>query len=264
MIYPKKSLGQNFLIDNNILKKIVSITNIKNKNIIEIGPGTGNLTNEIIKNEPKKIILIEKDVNLFKLLEEKYKTKKNIEILNKDILETKIENKINKNSVIFGNLPYNISTQVLVQFIKLKIWPPKYEKLIFMFQKEVAERILAKYNTSKYGRLGIITKWRLKVIDSFQVSKNCFFPKPKVDSTLLVFEPTINKIYKIKNLDNLEKVTQVFFSRKRKMINKGFLELFKKNKYLSLKLKIDLSLRPSQIKEDSYYKITQFYEKNKK
>ncbi len=264
MITPKKSLGQNFLIDKNVIKKIISVVNLKNKNIIEIGPGTGNLTNEIIKKEPKKLILVEKDINLYQNLKHKYKAKKKIEIINKDILKFKIENKIDKETTVFGNLPYNISTQILVQFIKFRVWPPKYEKLVFMFQKEVAERILAKYTNSKYGRLGIITKWRLKVIDSFQVSKNCFFPKPKVDSTVLVFEPIVNNVCKIKEINNLEKITQVFFSKKRKMINKGFIKLFKNYSTLSSKLNLDLSLRPNQVKEDYYYKITEFYEKYSK
>jgi 16S rRNA (adenine1518-N6/adenine1519-N6)-dimethyltransferase len=263
MIIPKKSLGQNFLIDKNVIKKIVSLTDNKNKNIIEIGPGTGNLTNEIVNCEPKKLILIEKDENLTKFLNEKYKKEKKIEILNDDILKIKLENKINKNTIVYGNLPYNISTQILVKFIKLKLWPPKFDKLIFMFQKEVAERILAKYNTSKYGRLKIITNWKLKVSDSFQVSKNCFFPKPKVDSTVLVFEPITNKNYKIKDINNLEKVTQVFFSKKRKMINKGFLELFDNSSNFITKFNLNLSLRPNQLKEDHYYKITEFYEKYK-
>ena len=130
-----------------------------------------------------------------------------------------------------------------------------------MFQKEVAERILAKHNSSKYGRLSIIANWRLKVTDSFSVSKNCFYPKPKVDSMVLVFEPIINKIYKIKDINNLEKITQVFFSRKRKMINKGFSKLFKNSLIFSKKLKIDLSYRPNQISKDHYYKITECYEK---
>ena len=261
MLNPKKSLGQNFLIDKNIIKKIVLLGKIKKSDVLEIGPGTGNLTNEILQRETKKIVLIEKDYDLCKILKEKFKFKKEIEVLNNDVLNFNIENKINKDCIIFGNLPYNISTQILVKLIKLKIWPPKYKKLIFMFQKEVAERILAKHNSSKYGRLSIIANWRLKVTDSFSVSKNCFYPKPKVDSMVLVFEPIINKIYKIKDINNLEKITQVFFSRKRKMINKGFSKLFKNSLIFSKKLKIDLSYRPNQISKDHYYKITECYEK---
>ena len=261
MLQPKKSLGQNFLIDKNIIKKIVLLGKIKNSDVFEIGPGTGNLTNEILKYEPKKIALVEKDSNLCQKLKEKFKLNKHIEIFNNDILSFDVENKINKDSIIFGNLPYNISTQILVKLIKPKIWPPKYKKLIFMFQKEVAERILAKHNSSKYGRLSIIANWRLKVTDSFNISKNCFYPKPKVDSKVLVFEPIVNKNYKIKDINNLEKITQVFFSRKRKMINKGFMKLFKDSVLFSKKLKINLSYRPGEISREHYYKITECYEK---
>ena len=261
MLNPKKTLGQNFLIDKNIIKKIVLLGKIKKADVLEIGAGTGNLTNEILKHAPRKIILVEKDFKLCQVLNEKFNIKKGIEILNNDILNLNIENKINKNCTIFGNLPYNISTQILVKLIKLKVWPPKYKKLIFMFQKEVAERILAKHNSSQYGRLSIMTNWRLKITDSFRVSKNCFYPKPKVDSTIIVFEPVVNKIYKIKNINNLEKITQIFFSRKRKMINKGFSKLFKNSLFFSKKLNIDLTLRPSQISRDHYFKITECYEK---
>ena len=149
-------MGQNFLIDKNIIKKIVLLGKIKNSDVFEIGPGTGNLTNEILKYEPKKIALVEKDSNLCQKLKERFQINKHIKIFNNDILSFDVENKINKDSIIFGNLPYNISTQILVKLIKPKIWPPKYKKLIFMFQKEVAERILAKHNSSKYGRLSII------------------------------------------------------------------------------------------------------------
>ena len=264
MLKPKKSLGQNFLIDKNIIKKIVSLGKIKESNIIEIGPGTGNLTKEILKSDLKKIVLIEKDYNLCKILRENFKSKKAIEVLNNDILNFDIENKIKKDCIIFGNLPYNISTQILIKLIKIKIWPPKYKRLVLMFQKEVAERILAEHNSKKYGRLSVISNWRLKVAASFKVSKNCFYPKPKVDSMVLVFEPVVNKTYKIQDITNLENITQIFFSKKRKMINKAFSIIFKNSLFFSKKLNINLSDRPDQITKDQYYKITECYEKYKK
>ena len=260
MVKAKKSLGQNFLIDKNIIKKIVSLEKIENCNVVEIGPGTGSLTNEIIKYKPKKITLIEKDYALFKVLKEKIKFEKNLDFINNDILNFDLENKIEKDSIIFGNLPYNISTQILVRLIKCKEWPPKYKKLVLMFQKEVAERIVAKHNSSKYGRLTVMANWRLKVTKSFNVSKNCFYPKPKVDSTVLVFQPVENKLYKIKNINNLEKITQAFFSGKRKMINKAFIKLFSDYNVFSKKIKIDLSSRPDQISKEYYYKMTEHYE----
>lgn len=260
MIKAKKSLGQNFLQDNNVLKKIVSLINIKNKNIIEIGPGTGNLTDKILENNPNNIILIEKDYKLCEILYKKYKLNNRIKIINKDILLFDIENIIKKKTIIFGNLPYNISTQILLKFVKFKKWPPNYIKLILMFQKEVADRIIAKHNTPEYGRLKIITGLRLNSKKCFNISKNCFFPKPKVESSVISLEPKSNIKFKIKKISNLEKITHIFFSNKRKMINKAFSKIFKNPEIVSQKLNIDLSLRPNQINENEFYKIVNFFE----
>tara|TARA_B100000965_G_scaffold381040_1_gene378127 strand:- start:578 stop:1378 length:801 start_codon:yes stop_codon:yes gene_type:complete len=262
--YAKKSLGQNFLVDTNIIKKIISLTNIFDKNILEIGPGKGALTDEILKNKPKSLILIEKDNSLSNELKLKYKDNKKITIYNKDVLKFNFEKKLEKDTIILGNLPYNIASQILVNIIKFKKWPPKYSNLIFMFQKEMAERIMGKYGTSKYGRLSVLTNFRLKVINKFKVSPNCFFPKPKIDSTVLLFKPNSKIKSKIKNIENLEKITHAFFSKRRKMINKTFSKLFENSQALSKKLDINLSLRPSQLQEKDFYKIVEYYEKHKK
>ena len=262
MIKPKKSLGQNFLIDNNILNKIIKLTEISNNNIVEIGPGSGNLTRKIIEQKPKDLILIEKDYNLTNYLKNNLKKKKNLKIFNEDILKFDLEKNIKKNSIIIGNLPYNISSQILVKLIKFKNWLPKYKKLILMFQKEVADKILAKNNTHDYGRLSIISAARLKIIDRFNVSPNSFYPVPKITSTVLVFKPIINKNFNVKNIENLEKVSHVFFSRKRKMINKAFNKLFKKPLKVSEKMNVNLSLRPNELTENEYFKITNYFENN--
>jgi len=264
MRYAKKSLGQNFLIDSNIIKKIIGLTNVFDKNILEIGPGKGALTDEILKNKPKSLTLIEKDNLLSNELKLKYNDNKKITIYNKDVLKFNFEKKLEKDTIIFGNLPYNIASQILVNIIKFKKWPPKYSCLIFMFQKEMADRIIGKYGTSKYGRLSILTNYRLSVLNKFKISPNCFFPKPKIDSTVLFLKPNSKIKNKIKNIENLEKITHVFFSKKRKMINKSFSKLFKNSENLSQKLNIDLSLRPNQLNENDFYKIVEYYEKYKK
>ena len=261
MIRAKKSLGQNFLIDNNIIDKIIDLCDVKNNNIVEIGPGTGNLTNKIIAQNPKSLILIEKDRQLAKQLQTKLGRIHNLKIFNEDVLKFDLEGKIKKNTIIVGNLPYNISSQILAKLIKFKKWLPRYKKLILMFQKEVADKIIAKNKSPSFGRLAVLTNSRLKVTNSFNVSENCFFPIPKVKSTILVFEPIINQDFNVKNIANLEKVTQVFFSKKRKKINKAFNSLFKKPISITEKVKINLQLRPSQISEKQYYKITEFFEK---
>ena len=261
MLRLKKSLGQNFLVDKNIIEKITTLVDLKDQTIFEIGPGSGNLTKSIIDKKAKKIVLIEKDQRFCKLLEERLKNEKNLEIQNEDILQYKLDFNPSNDAIIFGNLPYNISTQILVKFISLKMWPPFFKKMIFMFQKEVADRILAKSNTKEYGRLSVLANFRLDIVDSFKVSKNCFFPKPKVDSKIIVFQPKLKINYKISSVKSLEKITNIFFSSKRKMINKPFSKIFKEHKIVAKKLKIDLKSRPSELSSKDYYRLTEYYEK---
>ena len=257
----KKSLGQNFLIDHNIVKKIINSIEIFDKNVLEIGPGKGILTDEILKRNPKSLTLVEKDSLISSELRKKYKKNKKVKLYNVDILKFNIEKNIKNNTVIFGNLPYNISSQILVKFIRLKEWPPKFFGLVFMFQKEMAERIVGKFNTSKYGRLAILTSSRLNIFNKFNVSSNCFSPKPKVESTVICFTPIKKTLHKIRNIENLEQVTNILFSNKRKMINKNIKKIFKKNKQITSIKDLDLKKRPSDIKPEKYYEITELYEK---
>ena len=260
MKFPKKSLGQNFLIDQNIIKKIINLTKVTGENILEIGPGKGALTKEILKKGPKSLLLIEKDNFLFNDLKKKYKGNNKITVFNKDILKFDIEKNLKKNTIIFGNLPYNISSQILVSTIKFKIWPPKYKGLIFMFQKELAEKIIGKFGTSKYGRLSILTNYRLQLIEKFDISPNCFFPKPRVNSTILFLKPNKNITTKIKEISNLEKITNILFSSRRKMINKSIKKIFNK-KQMKLIKNLDERSRPSDLKPEEYYEITKLFER---
>ena len=255
MSYAKKSLGQNFLKDANIIKKIVKIADIKNKNIFEIGPGRGALTSEILKLKPKSLLVIEKDNNLAKLLDEKFGNFENFKLYNNDILTSNIDSIIKRESIVIGNLPYNISTQVLIKLIKTKIWPPNFTDLILMFQKEVANKIIG----NSYGRLTISSNYRLKVKKKFDVSPNSFSPKPKIVSTVLHFKPKNEITYKIKNFNNLEKITAVFFSNRRKIIKNSLHKIFSKEKMLKLE-KLDLNKRPEDLKPEVYYKFVQLYE----
>ena len=257
MIKAKKSLGQNFLIDKDILEKIVNVIQINQKNILEIGPGTGSLTSYILKKKPKKIIVIEKDQNLAKKLEQNFKEE--LKVINEDILKIDETSLINEKLTVFGNLPYNISTEILSKWIvnlNDNFW---FDHLVLMFQKEVADRIIAKYNTSSYGRLTILANWKLKIVKVCDIKPDSFFPKPKVDSSLLLFSPK-NKIFKIKDPKNLEIVTRVFFSHRRKMLKKPFNQIFNGDHKILDKLKIDLNLRPQNLDFETYYKLTNEYE----
>ena len=257
MIIAKKSLGQNFLIDRNILEKIVNIVSIKDKYILEIGPGTGNLTSFILNKNPKNLFVVEKDNELAIKLEKNFSNQ--ITIINKDILEIDETSLFENKVTVFGNLPYNISTEILSKWIinlKNSFW---FDHLILMFQKEVADRIIAKFNTSSYGRLSILVNWKLKIDKICDINSNSFSPKPKVDSSLLLLSPK-KKIFKIQDPKNLEKVTRVFFSHRRKMLKKPFNQLFNGDQKILDKLKIDLNLRPQNLDFETYYQLTSEYE----
>ena len=259
MIKAKKSLGQNFLIDKNIINKITDIVNIESKSILEIGPGTGNLTRSLIKKKPKKFYVIEKDKRLILQLKKEFQNQ--IILINEDVLNIDENYLCKEKLIVFGNLPYNISTEILCKWIlnlnDQKFW---FENLILMFQKEVADRILSEYNSTKYGRLSILANWKLNIKKIIDVKPNCFSPKPKIDSSLLYFSPKDN-FFKLQNSYNLEKVTRIFFNQRRKMIKKPFNQLFSGNKDISLKLNIDLSLRPQNLNYETYYMLTNEYEK---
>ena len=257
MIKAKKSLGQNFLTDRNILEKIVSVTEIRNKNILEVGPGTGNLTSFIIKNEPKKVIAIEKDNELATNLSLNFGEQ--LTVINDDILETNEHLLFNEKVTVFGNLPYNISTEILSKWImnlKNNFW---FDHLVLMFQKEVADRIIANVNSSAYGRLSILSNWKLNIKKIFDVKPQSFSPKPKVESSVLVFTPKYNFV-QIDKPKNLEKITRIFFAHRRKMIKNSVHQVFTKNPEKIKKLELNLNLRPQNLDFQTYYKITKEYE----
>ena len=256
-IKAKKSLGQNLLIDRNILEQIVDTVEIENNEILEIGPGTGNLTTYILKKKPKKLYVIEKDNELSLLLREKFNNE--INIINSDILEVD-EIKISKEKLtVFGNLPYNISTEILSNWIvnlKRNFW---FTNLVLMFQKEVADRIIAKSNSSNYGRLSILSNWKLNIKKIIDIKPESFSPRPKIDSSLLVFSPKEN-YFEIQDPKNLEKITRVFFGQRRKMLKKPFNQIFNNAKEVADKFNIDLNLRPQNLEPEMYYKLVKEYE----
>ena len=259
MYKAKKSLGQNFLVDDNIIKTIIETGAIKDKSVLEIGPGTGNLTRAILKKKPKKLFVVEKDYELSKLLDKNFSSQ--ITIINDDILKFNEKNLTDKKLVVFGNLPYNISTEILCKWIinldHDNFW---FDELVLMFQKEVADRIIANFNTSNYGRLAIISNWKLNIKKICDISPNSFSPRPKVDSTLLYFKPKYD-FFKINDPKNLEKITRIFFNHRRKMIKKPYNQVFKDNIEIINKLNINLNLRPQNLDFLTYYSLVKEYEK---
>ena len=167
--------------------------------------------------------------------------------------------KDNKPIKVFGNLPYNISTQILTSFIKLDDVQKIFSNFVFIFQKEVADRILADENTKNYGRLTILTSWKMNCERIMDIDPKYFFPKPKVWSTLVILTPKLI-IEKIGNPKNLEHITNIFFNQRRKMIKKPMRQLFKNYEVVAKKLDIDLSLRPQNLSKIKYLEICKIYE----
>lgn len=227
----KKKFGQNFLIDKNILKKISNLISKQNLNVIEIGPGDGRLTNYILNFKPKKLKLIEIDSDLIKILNHKFKKDKNIILINDDIMNYKLNDKVD---LIISNLPYNISSQILVKICLMKTLPPN---LILMFQKEFAERLLDKKLNSLNSLVGCL----YEINTNFNVSKNCFRPIPKIDSTVLSFNKKANPLLKKNEIEKFIKFKRNLFSHKRKILN----NLLKN--YNFDKTKFDLSIRIEDI-----------------
>tara|TARA_B100001027_G_scaffold184625_1_gene136686 strand:- start:712 stop:1497 length:786 start_codon:yes stop_codon:yes gene_type:complete len=257
-IKPKKKLGQNFLINEKILNDIVKIGNITNKdNILEIGPGTGNLTKYLVNAKPKSITVIEKDNELSSYLSLKFKGY--VKIINSDVLELSENFFLKKKFKVFGNLPYNISTKILSNWcLNKKI---KFERLVLMFQKEVADRIVANVNTKDYSRITILANWKFKIQKKFDVSADNFYPVPKIQSSVLDFLPK-ERIADIKNPKNLEYITQVLFNQRRKMIKNNIKKLFFNFEEILKNNNISPRDRPQNINIDKFLDIVIAYEKN--
>lgn len=256
MFKHKKKLGQNFLINKEILKKIVDIGNVdKNTNIIEVGPGTGNLTEELLKKSPNEVFAVEFDKDLSNYLDKIKNNYKNFNYKISDALTFDEKSIFKKNSIIYGNLPYNISLKLLIKWIYSDPWPPFYDQMILMFQKEVAERIIATSNNKKFGRISILTDARLDVKFHFNISKKEFNPEPKVDSSVLSFTPKKNTNFTLKDLDILSDQTKIIFNTKRKMISKTLKKLLNEKELKIIDFDNIKNLRPENLDFNFYYKL---------
>ena len=185
--------------------------------------------------------------------------KKNIKILNENIMKMNEEKIANEKIIIYGNLPYNISTQILAKWIKLKNLNKICKKMILMFQKEVANRIIAKSNTRDYGRISIFSSWKCKITKIKDIKPSSFYPKPKIESTILLFEPK-DEYFEINKASNLEYITNIFFNQRRKMIKNPLKKIFKDHSLIAKKLKLNLNLRPQNLSPLNYFEITKEYE----
>ncbi len=239
MIIAKKSLGQNFLFDKNIINKIIETIDITNKNIIEIGPGLGALTEKILEKKPNKLIIIEKDFELYKKLLNKF-DKKKITIINDDALLYNFSEF--KNFKLISNLPYNISSRFLLKIIKLN---KNFTDLVCMIQSELADKF--DYNKGKMNKYKFISKYCGKYKILFKVSPNVFYPKPKVNSKVVKFELIKKNIHS----HNLDYFLKSFFINKRKKI--------KSNK--NIEILTDKTLADKRYEDLKYNEILYIYKR---
>lgn len=256
MFKHKKHLGQNFLINKNITKKIAEIAIInKDSNILEVGPGTGGLTQELIKRDAKKIFAIEFDKDLKPELEKIKNNFNNFDYIISDALTFDERKIFKKNVIIFGNLPYNISLKLLIKWIYSEPWPPFYNQMVLMFQKEVAERIIATSNNKKYGRISILSDARLNIKFHFNISKKEFNPEPKVDSTVLSFTPKKKNNLKLDDLNILSELTKNIFNTKRKMVSKALKKILNEKELQIIDFNNIKNLRAENLDFNFYYKL---------
>ena len=246
----KKSLGQNFIHDEKFLTKLKrTIVSNEKTSIIEIGPGKGALTKHLVKKKYKKIFLIEKDAGLLKYLEQ-YKDER-ISVINEDALNFDLNDlNIRKDSIIVGNLPFNISSQLLIKWSKIDYWPPFYQKMYLMFQKELGKRIIAKKDTKSYGRISVMAQSRFNIKKLLIAPSGIFIPKPKVDGIVLEFSPI--KKYKNVQMRNLEIILKKAFQQRRKKI-KSSLKEYKNILELN---NFNLDLRAENLSTDDYCKLS--------
>ena len=249
--FPKRSLGQNFIINDNYVKKISELIETNSNTIfLEIGPGRGALTRHLIKRKHKKMYLIEKDNALASNLIEEFKSNIKVEILNKDALKIDYrEFKNEGNVIIVGNLPFNISTQLLFKWISGDNWPPFYSKMYLMFQKEVGERIISSSNNKNFSRISVASQARCNVRKIMKAPASIFFPKPKVDAMIIEFTPS--KKYIDVNFPKLQEILEKTFRYKRKKIKNSLFEYIDNLN----KLNIDTNLRPENLTVNDYCNI---------
>ena len=248
-IHKKKSLGQNFIFDKNLLIKISNSIKYKSINsIIEIGPGLGTLTDFLHEKKYKQLILLEKDFRLIENLKKKFNETK-VTILNIDARDFDYDTNSLKHSIIVGNLPFNMSVDLLYLWAKCKNWPPQHDKMILMFQKEVANRIMALPKNKSYGKLSVVIQSRYKIKKLLDVPASAFTPKPKVDASVLEFIPFND--FRLIDINKIDKVAKDAFSQRRKKIKNNM------SNYLSeiQSLSINPDLRPEDLTVLDYCNI---------
>ena len=259
-INPSKKLGQNFIFDKNILNKITSLINPDACDlVIEIGPGLGGLSEALLNNNVKKILQVEKDRQFTRLLNAlKSKYPDQIDIIFEDATNFNFDIENYEKITIISNLPYNVATKILTTLINTHYSTNKLKNMVLMFQKEVAQRITANYCTKHYGRLSIISQYLYQCNVEFDLNPAVFYPKPKVDSSIVSFKSLERKSGP--DIKILESITRAAFSQRRKKIRTSLKNIISEID-LAERLNIDVDLRAEQLSVNEYLKKSEYIEK---
>ena len=215
----KKSLGQNFLLDLNLTSKIARYAgNLEQSDVLEIGPGPGGLTRSLLNEGARKVVAIEKDTRCIAALEEiQTQFTGKLKIVQGDALSTEVRQYLTHPVQIIANLPYNIGTELLVRWLNSTTWPSFWQSMTLMFQKEVANRIVASPGSKAYGRLSVMAQWRCNTKIAFNIPATAFTPPPKVESSIVHFEALKEPRFPAE-VNKLEFVVSKAFNQRRKML----------------------------------------------
>lgn len=253
----KKSLGQNFLLDGNLLDRIVRTAGpLENRTVLEIGPGPGGLTRAILRAKPRRLVAVEKDHRCIDALQElKNGTAVVFDILEQDALHFDEKTVLGQNVEIIANLPYNIGTALLIKWLSLPEWPGWWSGLTLMFQKEVAQRIVAAPDTDAYGRLSVLAQWRCHARLMFDVSRQAFIPPPKITSSIIRLTPR-DPLADIAVAD-LATVTQAAFGQRRKMLRTTLKSISDMPELLCERAEISATARAETLTVADFCRLTQ-------
>jgi 16S rRNA (adenine1518-N6/adenine1519-N6)-dimethyltransferase len=241
----KKSLGQNFLLDLNLTRKIARAAQADGAVVYEVGPGPGGLTRALLMEGAAKVIAVERDERCLPALAEigaAYPGR--LEVISADAMTLDESALLPRGVHVAANLPYNVGTALLIKWLTSEQWPPFWRSLTLMFQREVAERIVAKPGSEHYGRLSVLAGWRSKARILFDVNRNAFVPPPSVTSSIVRLEPLAEPVAKAE-LKKLEKITETAFGQRRKMLRQSLKPLG--GEALLEKAGIDPTLRPEDL-----------------
>lgn len=255
-IYPSKALGQNFLYDYKLVEKIVYGEPLQGKTVLEIGPGPGMLTEAILKQNPKKLVIVEKDSELAEFLKENLSDKYSdiLKILEEDALKIKLKDLFKEKVIIISNLPYNISVKLLSNWLEeIEL----IERMVLMFQKEVGDRITSNKSTKDYGSLSIISQWLYQIDNKFDLPPGAFYPPPKVYSSVLRFIPREKPLFPAQK-EKLEFLCQSIFKMRRKMIRNTLKSVISDAEQVLEKLNINPTLRPEDLTIEEFCKLSHF------